>query len=162
MSIKVSSYALHLVGDGPEKEKLEGIVKECGAEDRIKFFPSMSHQELMAKLASATAVVLPSISDVGPNIVAEAIGADVPVIMTKESGYAEDFYDSVIPIDPLDETDLRQKLEEFMKNPAEKTLPKFGFNRSWTAATQDWIKLFNEICVPLKTAVAGLRDNEHD
>jgi glycosyltransferase involved in cell wall biosynthesis len=143
--IGVSSYELHLVGEGPERGNLERLIKEHCAENRIKFFPAMGHQELMEKLALSTAVVLPSLSDVGPNIVAEAIANVVPVIMTKESGYAEIFRDTVILIDPLSETDLYEKLEKFIKEPRERTIPRMGFSRSWTAAAKDWLKLFQEI-----------------
>lgn len=144
-SIDISSYELYLVGEGPEKKNIERLVREQHAERRIKFFPAMSHQELMEKLALSTAVILPSLSDVGPNVVAEAIGALVPVIMTKESGYAEVFHDAVILIDPLDEADLREKLKKFIEKPAERTIPKIGFSRSWTAAAKDWLSLFNTL-----------------
>lgn len=141
-NINVSSYELQIVGEGPERKNLEHLVKEYQAGNRIKFFPAISHKELMKKLALSTVVVLPSLSDVGPNVVAEAIGTCVPVIMTKESGYTEIFHDNVVLIDPLYETDLRGKLEKFIKEPAERTVPKIGFSRSWTAAAKDWLNLF--------------------
>ncbi len=140
--IKVSSYELHLVGEGPEKSKLEQLIKEYRAEDRIKFFPPMSHHKLMGKLVLSKGVVLPSLSDVGPNIVAEAIANLVPVIMTKESGYAEIFRENVILVNPLDENELHYQLEKFMKEPAARTVPNLSFIRSWHAAAGNWLELF--------------------
>lgn len=141
--INVPSYELHLAGEGPERKNLEHLVGEFHMEDRIKFFPSMVHEKLMEKLVSSTAVVLPSLSDVGPNIVAEAAGSGVHVIMTKESGYAEEFH-GVELIDPLDEDDLRKKLEKFIKEPAERKMPSFAV-RPWADAAGEWINLFDTL-----------------
>lgn len=143
-NINVSSYELHLVGEGPERKNLERLTNEYHAGSRIKFFDSMDHGKLMDKLASSTAVVLPSLSDVGPNIVAEAVGAGVPVIMTKESGYAEIFHHKVELINPLDEGDLRRKLEKLMREPAERVVSAFTI-RPWVTAAKDWISLFKSL-----------------
>ena len=143
-SINFSSYELHLVGEGPEKKNLEHLIKEFRAEGRIKIFPPINHWELMGKLALSTVVVLPSLSDVGPNIVSEAIGTGVPVIMTKESGYAEIFRDRVDLVDPLDENDLREKLEKFMREPVKRIVSAFTI-RPWATTAKEWINLFKSL-----------------
>jgi glycosyltransferase involved in cell wall biosynthesis len=47
------------------------------------------HEELMHRMQECYAVVLPSISDVTPNYIIEAIRCGKPFILTKYSGYAE-------------------------------------------------------------------------
>lgn len=141
--INVSSYKLHLIGEGPERKNLEKLIKEYRAEDRIRLFPPMDHKEVMNRVDLAKLVILPSLSDVGPNIVAEALALLVPVIMTKESGYAEIFKNWVDLIDPLDEKDIRQKLENFIKHPAEREV--MGMVRPWSGAAGEWLKLFNSL-----------------
>ncbi len=77
--------------DGINLELKEGIVP---------------HAELMELMRSCYAVALPSISDVAPNGIIDAIRFGVPFIMTKNSSYAEKYKDMGIIIDPLDEVDM--------------------------------------------------------
>lgn len=64
------------------------------------------HDELMKKMQECYAVVLPSISDVTPNYIVEAIRCGKPFLLTKYSGYAERFKDYGVIVDPLSEEDM--------------------------------------------------------
>ena len=112
---------------------------------RVKFLGKYSHEELIKKMQTVKFFVLPSFSDVGPNVVAEAIGAKTPVIMTKESGYAEHVAQKAILIDPHDETDIQKALQEMMN---EETRQHYAKNlgtvakREWDEVIDDWQRLF--------------------
>lgn len=64
------------------------------------------HDELMRRMQECYAVVLPSISDVTPNYIIEAIRCKKPFLLTKYSGYAERFKDYGVIVDPLSEEDM--------------------------------------------------------
>ena len=67
---------------------------------------TLAKEELMTRLREAYAVVLPSISDVTPNTILEAIQYGKPFLLTKYSGYAERFKDLGVIVDPRSEDDL--------------------------------------------------------
>ena len=64
------------------------------------------HDELMRRMQECYAVVLPSISDVTPNYIIEAIRCGKPFLLTKYSGFAERFGDYGVIVDPLSEEDM--------------------------------------------------------
>lgn len=140
------SYELHLVGEGPDKENLELKVKSLKLEDRVKFFDPVSKEELAKLYRQASFFVLPSLSDVGPNAVAEAVAAKTPFIMTKESGYAEQGKNLGLLVDPLDEDDLVAKIKILMDDQKREEYRRrhglFSSYRGWKEAAQDWLGLF--------------------
>jgi hypothetical protein len=63
-------------------------------------------EELMQRMQECYAVVLPSISDVTPNYIIDAIRCGKPFLLTKYSGYAERFKEYGVIVDPLSEEDM--------------------------------------------------------
>lgn len=63
-------------------------------------------EDLMRRMQECYAVVLPSISDVTPNYIIDAIRCGKPFLLTKYSGYAERFKDYGVIVDPLSEEDM--------------------------------------------------------
>ena len=70
------------------------------------------HAELLEKIRICHAVAIPSISDVAPNTLIDALRAGKPFLLTKYSGFAEKYKDFGIIIDPLDEADMVRGLKE--------------------------------------------------
>lgn len=66
----------------------------------------VSHEDLMRRMQECYAVVLPSISDVTPNYIIDAIRCGKPFLLTKHSGYAERFKDYGVIVDPMSEEDM--------------------------------------------------------
>lgn len=78
---------LVLVGEGPERERLEAMAREAGVSGQVVF---AGHQEeVRPYYALATAVVIPSHSEGSPNVLLEAMAAGVPVIATAVGGIPE-------------------------------------------------------------------------
>lgn len=69
-------------------------------------------EELDERMRSCYAVALPSISDVAPNYIIDAIRMGKPFLLTKYSGYAERFKDYGIIVDPLREDDMVRGIEK--------------------------------------------------
>ena len=67
------------------------------------------YAELIEKIRACYAVAIPSISEVAPNSVIDAIRCGVPFILTKYSGYAEKYKDMGIIIDPLSQVDMMMR-----------------------------------------------------
>ena len=77
---EVPGLFLTIVGDGPERMRLEACARALGLTDRVSFVgwvrdPSVSFQE-------ADFLVLPSYHESWGRVVIEALGAGLPVLMT--------------------------------------------------------------------------------
>jgi glycosyltransferase involved in cell wall biosynthesis len=70
------------------------------------------HDTLIEKMRSCYAVAVPSISEVAPNNIIDAICCGKPFLLTKYSSYAEKYKEMGIIIDPLDEGDMARGIKE--------------------------------------------------
>lgn len=71
-----------VVGDGPERSRLEQLVKSLGIEKAVFFCGWLSHAEVLARLRSADVFVFPSLRDNGAGVVFEALASGaVPVVV---------------------------------------------------------------------------------
>lgn len=70
-----------VVGDGPDRNQLEQLVRSLGIEREVTFCGWISHAEVLKRLRSADVLVFPSLRDNGAGIVFEALGCGaVPVV----------------------------------------------------------------------------------
>lgn len=74
-----------VIGDGPERARLETLAKDLRLQDRVKFFGAIEKERLPSLLARVRAVVIPSVcEDVAPLVLIEqmrdgnlVIGSDI-------------------------------------------------------------------------------------
>ncbi|HYI47812.1 MAG TPA: glycosyltransferase [Allosphingosinicella sp.] len=76
---------LILVGDGPDRARLEGLAK--GA--RVRFLGNRPHAELPGLLAAADVMVLPTVSEGLANVWVEALACGTPVVTSDVGGARE-------------------------------------------------------------------------
>ncbi len=80
---------LLLVGDGPEREKLEEQALESGYGAKIHFVGRVAYEELPTYLAMCDAFVTASVSEVHPLSVIEAMAAGLPVVGIRSVGVGD-------------------------------------------------------------------------
>lgn len=73
----------HIIGDGPEKERLIGLAAGRGLLSNVRFFGFMGYEEVIARIKSSKILVLPSTREGFGIIVLEAFACGVPVITVK-------------------------------------------------------------------------------
>ena len=70
-----------ILGDGPERDRLEQLSKSLGIENAVSFHGWVSHAEVLRRLRSADVLVFPSVRDFGAGVVFEALASGaVPVV----------------------------------------------------------------------------------
>ena len=78
---------LHLIGDGPERDRLKALASELGVSDAVRFWgwqaPLQRFYETMDVL------LLPSLTEGLPNVVLEAMAMGVPVAATNVGGVTD-------------------------------------------------------------------------
>jgi len=88
MKLLRSEFVARIVGDGPERERLERSIADAGCAGRIELAPSVTHRELPGEYRASHIVVVPSVTakdgdrDGLPNVVLEAMASGRPVIAT--------------------------------------------------------------------------------
>jgi glycosyltransferase involved in cell wall biosynthesis len=78
----------HIIGDGPEKKRIMGIVTGRWLQNNINFFGFMDYIEVIARIKSSKVLVLPSSREGFGMVVIEAYACGVPVITVKCPGNA--------------------------------------------------------------------------
>ncbi|HEY4493190.1 MAG TPA: glycosyltransferase family 4 protein [Candidatus Paceibacterota bacterium] len=91
-------------------EQAFASAKKINPEIELDIYKNLPQETVWEKLASCYAFILPSISEVSPNLVLQALQYSKPVIMTRESGFADMLADTVMLVDPMSETDLCEKI----------------------------------------------------
>lgn len=82
-----------IVGDGPERERLERMVRRLNIDDRVVF--TGAHRDVARLLSIMDVVVLPSLWEGLPNVALEAMVARKPVVATSVGGTPEAVIDRV-------------------------------------------------------------------
>lgn len=71
-----------VVGDGPERSRLEQLTRSLMIDQAVSFCGMLSHQDAMHRLRLADVMVFPSVRDNNPAVVFEALAAGtVPVVV---------------------------------------------------------------------------------
>jgi len=140
------SVQLKIVGDGPFREKLE---QRCVSDRRVKFTGEISHDRLLEEINSCSFFVLPSISEMHPNVALEALNAGKPAILTKHNGFPEKLRDFFYLVDPLSTDDIEQGLTYFLDDTnlesAKKMAESFYSEYGWKDIAQKHIDFFQSL-----------------
>ena len=75
-----------LVGDGPERSRLEALARELGVADRIQFLGARPNRDMPGLLASAEVAVFPSLLEATSVAALEAMSCQVPVAASRVGG----------------------------------------------------------------------------
>jgi len=77
-----------LIGDGPERERLEGLTQNLGIADKVTFWGYLPRSQVLEKLAECDVLVHPSLHDSGGFVSLEAMASGTPVICLDLGGPA--------------------------------------------------------------------------
>jgi glycosyltransferase involved in cell wall biosynthesis len=70
-----------ILGDGPERVRLEQLARSLGIEKAVSFCGWVKHAEVLKRLRTADVMLFPSVRDFGAGVVFEALGSGaVPVV----------------------------------------------------------------------------------
>ena len=81
-SERLKDHVLHVLGDGPERPRLEAIVADAGAGERILFEGRKTQTEVAEYMRASDAFVFPSIRELGAGVVIEAMACGTVCLVT--------------------------------------------------------------------------------
>lgn len=104
-----------VVGDGPERDRLEQLAKSLGIENAVVFCGWLSHAEVLSRLRSADVMVFPSVRDFGGGVVFEALAAGAVPLVADFGGPGDIVHSEVGYKVPLkDESDFVLQMETIL------------------------------------------------
>jgi len=77
-----------LIGDGPEKNRLQVLVRDLELGDSVRFLGTMSREQVLNTMAACDVLMNPSLHDSGSFVCVEAMAAGLPVICLDLGGPA--------------------------------------------------------------------------
>lgn len=106
-----------VVGDGPERSKLEGLAVELGVGDRIEFLGARPHAQ-MPKLLAGDLAVFPSLVEATSVAALECMACGLPVAASAVGGLPEIVDDAVGGLFPPGNSEaMAEKVVELLSDP---------------------------------------------
>ena len=104
-----------VVGDGPERNRLEQLTRSLGIEKDVSFCGFLSHAETMQRLRSADVLVFPSVREFGGAVVFEALAVGAVPVVADFGGPGDIVYPEVGYKVPLtNEGDVVSQMERIL------------------------------------------------
>jgi glycosyltransferase involved in cell wall biosynthesis len=105
-----------LIGDGPERRRLEALARELGVGDSVRFLGARPHAEMPGLLCSADMAVFPSLMEATSVGALEAMACQLPVAASDVGGLPEIVDDDVgILFPPADPVGLAAAVTELVE-----------------------------------------------
>lgn len=87
--LKEGKLEIHIVGDGPQRKLLEGMVDRLTVGDNVHFHGWIPHSDVQNILKNCDFMALPSVREFGGGVVIEAMAVGVPPIVANYAGPSE-------------------------------------------------------------------------
>ncbi len=145
-----------VLGEGPEKTRLEALVADLGIENQVKFWNRLPREETLQKLGESIALVHPSLHDSGGWVCLESMAMGRPVLcldlggpavqVTSETGFKVSAHTPEQTV-----RDLAEAMTLLAKNPqlrlqmGQAGQKRIRENYSWQIKAQNFITLYEQV-----------------
>ncbi len=148
--IKDGNIKLIIFGQGPEKENLLTLIKNLSLEKRVEIKDKIEQEKLINIIGGCKFFILPSVTEISPNLALECLSLRKPIILTKETGLADELINKLVKINPMSEEDIKNKIEYLMKednlseykNVLDKLIIK---PREWRQIAEEHLNIFKTL-----------------
>ncbi|HEY8469297.1 MAG TPA: glycosyltransferase family 4 protein [Longimicrobiales bacterium] len=107
-----------IVGDGPERPRLEALARELGVADAVRFLGARPNTEMPALLGEADVAVFPSLMEATSVAALEAMSCGRPVAASRVGGLPEIVDEEVGTLfEPADPGDLAARVAALLARP---------------------------------------------
>lgn len=108
-----------LVGDGPDRHRLEQEIRALGLADRVQVTGFLAHDRIPAVLANVDVLVMPSVYEELGSALVEAMRAGVPIVATRVDGIPDVIQhgETGILVTPGDPRALASAIDDLLDDP---------------------------------------------
>jgi glycosyltransferase involved in cell wall biosynthesis len=113
-----NKWTLKIIGDGPEREKLERLAINSNGENLIKFLGYLPRNEVINELKKARVMTIFSAHETFPHVIIEAKAVGTPVIGSRVGGIPEliDHGVNGLLVNPEDTSRLEMSMRDLLCN----------------------------------------------
>lgn len=142
---EMSDCVLTLVGEGPLDDRLRDHAERSGLHHRVRFVGPVYGEEKSEIFAMHDLLILPSLTEISPNVALEAAAEGLPVLLTDEHGLSERLL-SYIDVAPLKTVaQIRIAVRDAREHPL--CSSESAHERTWKTVMQEHEKLFQRMGV---------------
>ena len=143
--------SLFLIGDGPDRRRLESIARETGVGERVRFIGTVAQKDLPRYYSAADALVLASSREGWPNVLLEAMACGTPVVAARVGGTPEVVTSPVAGVlfEPRTVQALTSALQELFGSPPRREDTRhYAEGFGWNETTLGLRTLFRRVVEP--------------
>jgi len=144
-NINDKSYKLVLIGEGAIKDKMENLIKELNLSDSVSVEGKLSREELAKRMSNAYLAIWPSLTDISPNSLLEALSVNVPVISSSEIGF-DWLKDKIKTFDPRSIDDITKTINSLLDEKSyqdyQNKIASINYEYTYAQAANDTLNIF--------------------
>jgi teichuronic acid biosynthesis glycosyltransferase TuaC len=145
---KLPDTDLVIVGDGPERARLEQLAASLGVADRVRFMGSLDQMRLADVYRALDALVLASSREGWANVLLEAMASGTPVIASSVWGTPEVVADCAagVLMHTIDAEGVAEGFFRLFANTPDRARTRaYAEQFDWGATTEGQLRLFHRI-----------------
>ena len=138
---------LTLVGSGPIEHTLEKMVSRLEIGDRVTFAAPVHGQAKEFLFENHDLLIIPSITEISPNVALEARAAGLPVLLTKETGLSEGLIHGMAIRDLSTPEKIYESIKDIQQNYERIATGSSSplLQRDWNVVADEWIRLLSSL-----------------
>lgn len=155
-SQKLKDAQLVVIGDGPDRPRIEAMIREYDLCDRVKMMGWIDQREMSRVLRASQCFVFPSLREFGGGVVVEAMASGLPSIIVNYGGPADLMGDESgirLPLTTKNTLieDLQRAMEQLLDDPgrcrdyAQRALERVKTEFTWEAKATRLNSIYHEI-----------------
>ncbi len=141
-------FKLVIIGEGPEKDRLVKLARQLQIGKQIEWLPVFPPAELWQRIKQGACLVLPSLTDISPNLIGEAVAHNFPFLLTKYN-FLPFLIPEILLFNPLEENQLREKLDKLadfdFRQKLQRAVTEIDWRWDWEGVVQKHEKIFSSI-----------------
>lgn len=144
----LEDYRLLIVGEGPDRAKLEEQARKSGVAERLSIRSVVPQSQLRFYYSAADALLLTSAREGWPNVVLEALACGTPVVATDVGGVAEIISASAVGVvvPGRDSRTLASAVRRAVCDaPSRAEIRAYASRFGWEAVTDGQLRMFSSL-----------------
>ena len=139
-------FKLVLVGEGPERGKIERLIEKVGLDGKVSLLGKKPHNKTLSIIYSCDVLILPSKLETFSNVVLEGLALGKPVISTKVGAVPKMKSENLYLIDTLE--DINHVLEKNIEpKKDDRVLEEYSMDK----IIDEFEKLFKDVVINYET-----------
>ncbi|HID20007.1 MAG TPA: glycosyltransferase family 1 protein [Methanophagales archaeon] len=127
---------LIVIGDGPERQKLESLSLHLGVSEHVEFVGAVPHNHMPQYISAAEVVVVPSLIEASSLFALEAMAMAKPIVATRVGGLPETLGNAALFVEPMNERALSTAILQLLQDERKKKI--LGKKGCWLAQKRSW------------------------